>query len=178
MKFFGWVVQIKRDKVKVKETSEMQANRAHLCSKDCRAANEYLSSLIEYSDDSNFSYKIRQSLMTAAIVSYGRAFIMNRGDEKTASNIKINIGKAMDNDTSLMSLHKKVMNNRHKAVAHSDSEFYMSKNVEIRPSGITRESNIVGYGDEIDPHLFLKLSRVMRAYFMSSAMDFDMQKSI
>ncbi len=155
----------------------MEANRAHLCSKDCNAANEYISSLIEYSANSDFSHKIKQSLMVAAIISYGRAFTTSRGDENIASNIKFNIGIATGNDESLMTLHKIVMNNRHKAVAHSDSEFYQSENVEVRPNGITRKSNIVGYGDNIDPQLFLKLSSVMGTYFMSRAMDIDIQKT-
>lgn len=178
MQIFGWEIKINKVKVKMETTDVMKANRAHLCSKDCRTAEEYLTSLIEYSSNSNSSHKVKESLMVAAIISYGRAFTTSRGDENTASEIKLNIGRAMDNDELLMSLHKTVMKNRHKAVAHSDSEFYKTKAVEIRPKGSTRESNIVGYGDDINPQLFLKLSNVMSAYFMSMAVDIDIQENI
>jgi hypothetical protein len=149
----------------------MEANRCNISSNDCNMAKEYLDALIELREKDEESgtsefFTHREGLLIAAIISYSRAFTASRGKEYASPLVKVNLGNAFQHDQEKINLHKRILNKRHKAVAHSDWEFHTTELVEITDTGgVLRRRPVVMYGEEIDIGLFREIAESMCHHF-------------
>jgi hypothetical protein len=88
--------------------------------------------------------------------------------------MKVNLGKVFSNDSSRIEMHKRVLNRRHKAVAHSDWEYHKSELQEVIESGgVVRKHSVVIYGEGIDIKMFREMAETMGNHFRHAAYDRD-----
>jgi len=161
----------------------MEANRCAISAKDCDEAKEYLEAYMELKqkdDDSgtNEYFKHREGLLIAAIVSYSRAFTDSRAVQFAASKTKVNLGNVFNNDTSRINLHKRILNKRHKAVAHSDWKLRNTQLLEAeKRNGVLRKYSVVDYGEGIDIDMFQSMAETMRDHFQRETYDRDIARA-
>jgi hypothetical protein len=160
-------------------TSAMLAHRCAISAGDCEEAGAYLRVYLvigEGNADLNETslFICREALLIAAIVSYSRAFTDSRGKQSAASRVKVDLGKVFDNDFSKTELHKRVLDRRHRAVAHSD---WVCRNTQLleanRLKGALRRKSVVDYGEGIDIKMFTKIADIMCDHFRHQAYDRD-----
>ncbi len=165
-------------------TPEMEANRADISANDCDEAVKYLSAYLELKekdDDSGTSefFTHREGLLVAAIVTYSRPFIESFGGKLIAPKFKVNLGRVFDNDRSKIDLHKRILEIRHKAVAHSDWEYRQSILLEATSEhgvpSVRRKNSVVVYGKGIDVQLLIQISEIMRGHFRRETFDRDLK---
>jgi len=92
---------------------EAQFNRACISVDDTFEAFEYLDAIGEKSSRAE-----RQGLIVAAIVSYSRPFLNSKGKEAATPMVSLKLQKELSVEE--YDLHRRVINLRSKAVAHSD----------------------------------------------------------
>jgi hypothetical protein len=184
MNFFKRIFPLSRKRQRV--TPEMEANRADISANDCDEAVKYLSAFLdlkEKDDDSGTSefFTHREGLLVAAIVAYSRPFIGSFGGEQIAPKLKVNLGKVFNHDRSNIDLHNRILEIRHKAVAHSDWKYRQSTLMEaIYEQGVPsvrRRASVVTYSQGIDVQLFVRIAEIMRGHFRREMFDRDLTQA-
>lgn len=170
---------IRKIRFKSEITNEMIANRCMINSNDCAEAEEYLNALFELknrdenSGASEFYYH-QEGLLAAAIISYSRAFIDSRGQQLSASKVRVNLGKVFEHNQNKIKLHKLILDKRHKAVAHSDWSYRKTSLIEVTDGKNTlRKNSVVAYKNGIDLELFIEMAESMKMHFRKETFDKD-----
>lgn len=154
------------------ETPEMVANRCSISANDCESAKGYLKAYLELQEkdkDSGTSefFTHREGLLIAAIIAYCRAFTFSRGSELAAGQVKVNLGNVFNNDTFKIEQHKRILDQRNKAVAHADWKYHKAKLIEVTDKGgVLKMRPCPIYGEGIDKALFIEMTEIMHQHFL------------
>jgi len=146
-----------------KEQNRAQFIRAFISKQDFEEAKKYLLSYKSELDD-----VIKRALLVAAVVSYSKPFTTNNGGNyrQSTPTLKVNANTILNKNKEI-TFHKKILDLRKKAVAHSD--------FGKRPTNLIQASEngyLVGYKkfdllSEIlnyDIELFLSITAKMIKY--------------
>ena len=147
---------------------------------DCNKAGKYLNAYLELSstlDENNPQYSvIAESLLSSAIVSYGKAFTRNRGGENSANFVEANLNHAFRDADLKIQLHKVIVKKRNKIGAHSDSEFINTDLIgRYTIKSTMRKVTRTNISDGLDVELFKEIACDMFRYFNHRAYDLDIE---
>lgn len=178
LKIWKWIIRVSR--AKNIPTTTMVANRCYINAYDCEDALKYLNAgkKLKESDrdkEISFYYDHIEGLMTAAIVAYARAFMEQRGEGESANFVKAPLDKIYEGDKNKMNLHKKIMNLRHKAAAHSDNEFSKNSLNEVKDKTAYRKRSSADLNQAISSDLdkFIEMARQAQQYFLKKGLKLD-----
>ncbi len=156
-------------------TLEKQFNRTRISINDLEQAGEYLDFLINAGSPQPDI--LRSSLLVAAIVSYARPFTDNNAHDKATGRLNVSdkeirqlVGKQG------LELHKKILDLRNRAIAHSEYDMNPTSRVEKHAGehGFVLKSRFFNIlGKELDYNLFLNLSRKLKGYLDGKLFDLN-----
>ncbi len=130
-------------------------NRAFLSKHDFDECNKFLHKFSRIKDDI-----IKEALLIAALIAYGRPFSENKENDKIIKKIPLEL-VTRPFDSGEKRLHAKLMTIRNKAIAHSDIDKKPTDS-EINSQGFVQVSkpyNILA--EDIDINRMLNLSKKM-----------------
>ncbi len=102
--------------VPTSDTPETKLNRALISHEDIGEAQQYLR-LLEQLDPASDAV-MQRALLTAAVVAYSRPFRRNRGADKAAPYLPVDLDRWFT--PAQLTMHEKILGLRDTAVAHSD----------------------------------------------------------
>jgi hypothetical protein len=141
-----------------------QFARAHISKRDFEEAQDYLRAYRDEYPDS-----VKRALLVAATVSYARPFTENHpGDGiQSTPRLAVRLTKLLTSDEA--SLHEKLLDIRHKAVAHSAYARKPARLISGIGSGFLVQSKPCDIlGEPIDIQLFLVLSTKLANHCLDS----------
>lgn len=153
-----------------KENVDKQFNRYLISSEDFLEAKEYLEALKE----NPVEVIVQRALLTAAIVCYARPFTNNSGSRENA--IPVISQKFINNiGPKEKELHDKIIELRHKVVAHSDFD---AKPCErgIEGTALMADVDVLKVG--IDTELFHLLADSMAARCMKKNIELNRENPL
>lgn len=183
LKIGSFVLKIRFDHLKNMPSKTLIANRCFINADDCEDALKYLLAAKELTDSDkekeiSFYYDHIEGLVMAAIVSYGRAYMPHRGEGESADFVKVPPGDIFEGDRNKIKLHKKIINLRHKAIAHSDNEFYKNKLLKVEGETAYRKPNSPDLINSISKEfpLFMEMARQAQHYFRKKGLKIDIHQ--
>jgi CO dehydrogenase/acetyl-CoA synthase gamma subunit (corrinoid Fe-S protein) len=108
-------------------------------------------------------------------ISYSRPFKRSKSKDFAALSITVDLPQVFNAVEDHVSLHKRIIELRDKAVAHSDWEFHNTKLVESSPdtSLVIRKSSVVHFSTEIDLEIFITIAEAMALHCSCRSYEID-----
>lgn len=146
---------------------EKSANRVSISEKDFAESISYLQEFNKHEND-----VVKRSLMISAVVAYSRPFSNNEKSAYATNTVVGNPKKILS--TEGYELHKKIIEYRKKAIAHSDFENNPTRAVKRQPGLVlswSKKFDILG--EQIDSSLFLEIAEAMRSHCIQKIYEFN-----